>query len=491
MPKPFDVAIIGGGINGCGCAADAAMRGLSVVLCEKNDLASETSSSSTKLIHGGLRYLEHYQFSLIRKALKERQTLLEVAPYLVSPLLFVMPFNKHFRPFWMMRFGLFIYEHLSLQNKLPKGHVIQRQHHLNYFAPLSESFKKGIIYYDCRTDDARLTIANALQAKNFGADILTRSEVIKAKVINNLWHITLQSKDLKPRVIRAKSVINAAGPWVESVNQILNIKNQYPLSLVKGSHLVVKKLYEGDHAYVLQHSDNRLIFTIPYYGYTLIGTTEIPFNDTRDEIAITTSETDYLLNLVGTYFEQYLSHHDIITSWSGVRPLLYEPKTNDSKLSRDFRYYFSQQPAPCITIYGGKITTYRILAENVVNQLRNIFPDIPPSLTPITPLPGGSTNSTSFKKYQQKVRQLYPWLDVDILTHYLNTYGTLTDNILSGAHEMNDLGLHFSSTLYQREVDYLIKEEWATTIEDILWRRTKFGLTINEVEREELAYYIQ
>lgn len=490
MTKPFDVAIIGGGINGCGCAADAALRGLSVVLCEKADLASQTSSSSSKLIHGGLRYLEQFNFSLVKKALNERQILLNIAPHLVHPLPFILLKNKNSRPLWLLRLGLFIYDHLSRTNRLPKSQTIKRHTNRSYFNPLLNIINQGIIYYDCMTDDARLTIANALQAKLNGASILTQTEVLHATVVDKLWHITVKLKNNNIQLIKAKAIINATGPWVLSTNSSLNILNNQKLSLVKGSHLILKKLYDGEHAYVLQHDDKRIIFTIPYFGYTLVGTTDVPYTGNPQSLSISSAETDYLLDLIASYFGNRPQPNQIIASYSGVRPLLFEPGKNASTLTRDYFYDFSSQPAPCVTIYGGKITTYRLLAKEVINSLRSVFPSLGQSVTHITPLPGAVLNGGSLADYQTIARTLYPWLNEAILIHYLKTYGTRTEMILNQCTHIDDLGKHFGDTLYQCEVDYLIKEEWATTIEDILWRRTKLGLNFSKEEKIQLNQYL-
>ncbi len=486
MTKPYDIAIIGGGINGCGCAADAALRGLSVVLCEKGDLASQTSSSSSKLIHGGLRYLEQFDFTLVRKALNERQTLLDLAPHLVHPLQFVLPQSKRMRSSWIVRMGLFIYDNLSRLNRLPKSATVTRRKNPNLFKPLVPTLKQAFTYYDCSTDDSRLTISNAIQAKLHGADILSHTEVIHAEIVDNLWHLTVQPSNQAPRKIKAKALINATGPWVNSVNQFLNIPNHHALSLVKGSHIVLPALYEGSHAYVLQHPDNRIVFTIPYYGYTLVGTTDVPFTGLPDKLSISQAEIDYLLDLIALYFGKKPTQDSIITSWSGVRPLLSDPNKSAQTLTRDYLYHFSNQPAPYVTIYGGKITTYRLLAEKVIDQFRDIFPNLQRSNTNITPLPG----AIQFKDYARKARQTYPWLDETILNHYVHTYGTRADIILQDCRSIDDLGEYFTGVLYQREVDYLMKEEWATSVDDVLWRRTKLGLDFDDHARERLKKYL-
>lgn len=479
MEKPYDIAIIGGGINGCGCAADAALRGLSVVLCEKSDLASQTSSNSSKLIHGGLRYLEQFDFSLVKKALDERQTLLKIAPNLVHPLQFILPIRPKLRSIWLIRLGLFIYDHLSNLNRLPRSKYLNRKKNSNYFKPLLPLIDQGFSYYDCITDDARLTIANALQAQNHGANILTRTEVIDVKIIDDLWNLTIQTRNQTPRTIKAKALINATGPWVASINQMLKIPNQHQLTLVKGSHIVLQKLYDGDYAYVLQNDDHRIVFALPYFGHTLVGTTDILLSEPIENLNISNEETEYLLNVIGDYFTNKPSRNQIIASWSGVRPLIAHTNKNASTLSRDYIYHFSTLPAPNVTIYGGKITTYRRLAEEVINQFQSIFPTMGSSITSETLLPG----SLSLKNQ-------YPWLDEAILSHYTTTYGSRTDLILHNCHTMQDLGEHFIGPLYQREVDYLLDNEWATSVEDILWRHTKLGLEFNANDLPKLDRYL-
>ena len=316
MDRIFDLIIIGGGINGCGCAADAALRGLSVLLIEKDDLASKTSSSSSKLIHGGLRYLEYFDFKLVQKALNERQMLLKLAPHLVHPLPIVLPHDKNMRPAWLVRAGLFLYDNLSRINRLPKSRYIKRLSNSPWFLPLVNHLNKGFLFYDCVTDDARLTISNALQAQEHGATIMTQTALIKAATQNHQWQLTLQSRDSKPYQVIGKAVINAAGPWVEPVNQILQIPLQHTMSLVKGSHIMVHKLYEGDHAYLLQHSDHRVVFVVPYHGHTMIGTTDVPFTGKLDDINIENSEIHYLFALIHRYFNKHLALSDIINTWS-------------------------------------------------------------------------------------------------------------------------------------------------------------------------------
>lgn len=490
MDVIVDLAIIGGGINGCGIAADASLRGLSVMLIEKDDIASKTSSSSTKLIHGGLRYLEHYDFSLVKKALNERQTLLEIAPHLVHPLSIVLPYKKSLRPAWWLRVGLFLYDNLSRKNTLPKSRYIKRIKAPLYFLPLSEEFNKGFLFYDCVTNDARLTIANALQAKEHGASILPNTALIKAETKAGLWHLTVKPKHGDSYLVMARSVINATGPWVEHTNELLSIHTQCAMSLVKGSHLVVDKLYDGDHAYLLQNDDKRIVFVVPYYGFSMIGTTEILFHDNLDTVVISPEEITYLFTLVEKQFNCKLSLNHIINSWSGIRPLLAEKERAPQVLSRDYECHLSIKPAPAISIYGGKITVYRQLASDAVDQLKILFSQLGDTLTNRTLLPGAFLGEMPYASYIPYAQEKYYWLDPDILNRLLHTYGTKTEQVLMHCKNRADLGRDFGFGLYQQEVDYLINEEWATTCEDILWRRTKLGLYFSEDRCRLLANYL-
>ena len=490
MEQVFDVAIIGGGINGCGCAADAALRGLSVVLFEQDDLASKTSSSSTKLIHGGLRYLESYEFGLVKKALVERQTLLNLAPHLVHPQSFILPYQKHMRPAWLLRLGLFFYDHLSRKNHLPKCKAIKKNNKNNYFTPLVDTINRGFLFYDAATDDARLTIINAIQARNHGASIRPNAKIIQAEAINNLWQITVQPKNGVIYKVFAKSLINAAGPWVESIAKLTQIPDQHPITLVKGSHIIVQQLYEGKHAYFLQNNDQRVIFIIPYHGLSMIGTTDIHLNEPLNNVHISNEEIDYLTGIVNTYFKIKLSAADIVYSWSGVRPLLANEGKELKSLSRDYSYEFSTLPAPIVTIFGGKITTYRQLAEETIDQLKSIFPQMHQSQTKVTPLPGALLGTMNFEHYLIYARKKYHWLDPKVLNRYLYSYGSYTEHFLSKCSNMESMGKNYGASLYQVELDYLISEEWATDPDDILLRRTKLGLSMDDSGKKEVADYI-
>lgn len=486
----YDVAIVGGGINGCGIAADAAMRGLSVILIEQDDLAQQTSSASTKLIHGGLRYLEYYDFSMVKKSLDERQRLLTLAPHLVHPIKLILPHRSAVRPLWLLRLGLFLYDHLSFKNKLPKTKLVSRRVTKALFAPLKPIFQRGLSFYDACTDDARLTIANALQAALHGAEIRTRLRLIKAEPQGQQWSLSVECPKQIQQKICAKTVINAAGPWVNPVESILQTPSHDHLSLVKGSHIVVHKLYEGEQAYFLQHQDGRVIFVIPYHGYTMIGTTDTPVTSATPPIHIDPEEITYLCDLVNVYFQSEISAQQILYTWSGIRPLLPSEGKSAKALSRDYHYYFSTIPAPAVTIYGGKITTYRKLAADVVDALSPIFPNLPPSTTDKIPLPGASLGRLNFRQYSQYAKTQYSWLAAPVHAHLLATYGSRMEFILQGCQRMSDLGEPFSETLYPAEVDYLYHYEWARTEDDILWRRTKLGLSMTQAEQDRLSEYL-
>jgi glycerol-3-phosphate dehydrogenase len=476
MDHVYDLVIIGGGINGCGCAADAAMRGLSVLLCEQGDIASKTSSSSSKLIHGGLRYLEHYDFALVKKALDEQQVLLQIAPHLVRPMPFVLPHTPEGRSHWLVRAGLFLYDHLSFKNTLPNSQAVVRDTSPQLFAPLINKINDGYVYYDCSTDDARLTLANALQAKIHGATILTQTACIQAKASNQHWHLTLKKSDDTLMNIEARAVVNAGGPWVNHVNTLLNIPITHPISYIKGSHIVIDQQYEGEQAYVLEQEDKRIVFVMPYHGKTLIGTTEIAYPEMTENVQITADEIAYLCALNNHYFNQQIKPDDIRYTFSGVRPLLSDETKTASALSRDYLYEFSTHPAPIVSIYGGKITTYRKLAEQVIDTFGTIFKQLKPTTTHQTPLPGAVFDGMTYDVYCSYALEKYHWLNQETLNRYLTTYGTLTEHILKTARKEHDLGQCFMPTLYQAEIDYLKEYEWAKSMDDILWRRTKLGL---------------
>jgi len=490
----FDLCIIGGGINGTGIACDAAGRGLSVLLCEQGDLASATSSSSTKLIHGGLRYLEHYEFKLVHEALKEREILLKKAPHLIWPLNFVMPHNKRLRPLWLIRMGLFLYDHLSRRNRLPASHLINLDEGVEGYA-LQTKFRKGFMYSDCWVDDARLVILNAMAARENGATILPRTKCISVKRENDHWEVHLIDViTQKERTIIARMLVDAAGPWVDRVmKKIIHQNSPSKLKLVKGSHIVVPKLFEGEHAYLLQNPDKRVIFAIPYeHQFTLIGTTEVDFSGDPSTASIDEGEKKYLCESINRYFKQSISPDNIVWSYSGVRPLQDNAKCDASSTTRDYQLKIDTEKnqAPLLTVFGGKITTFRTLSEHALEKIKPFFDSCGDAWTKNSPLPGGDFKHGSFKEFLLKIGHLYPWLPEKTRQRLAHQYGTNMHAILAEAHGITGLGEDFGHGLYAREVEYLMENEWAENIDDILWRRTKLGLFFLESEKEKLKNWI-
>ncbi len=480
MPSIQDIVIIGGGINGAGIAADAAGRGLSVTLCERDDLASGTSSCSTKLIHGGLRYLENFEFSLVRKALREREILMQRAPHLIQPLEFVLPHEKHLRSAFLIRCGLFLYDHLTSRTLIPGSKSIDLSKDIRGEA-LQLKFYKGFSYYDCFTDDSRLVIANALSAKEHGATILTRTEFISAQRENSYWKILVKNTLTQGEYyLYAKALVNVAGPWVKHVNQSIKTSTNISIELVKGSHLIIPKLYEGNFAYILQNKDKRIIFTIPYQNqFTLIGTTDILLKDINHS-HISEEEINYLCNSVNHYFKKSINVNDIVWSYSGVRCLQSQPTENPSDVTRDYKFLLESEnnTQPLLTVIGGKLTTFRTLAEDALTQLQPFFPSMKPAWTASAPLPGGDFKNHDFNLFYQQLKKEYAWLPEQLLYRYAKNYGTRVYLLLDKTHHLQDLGENLGADLYQKEVDYLKHEEWAQTREDILWRRTKLGLVM-------------
>jgi glycerol-3-phosphate dehydrogenase len=489
----YDIAIIGGGINGTGIACDAAGRGLSVLLCEQHDLASATSSASSKLIHGGLRYLEQYEFRLVKEALAEREILLRKASHLIKPLQFIMPHNRAMRSEWLIRIGLFLYDQLATNVTLEKSQCIHMANHPAGLA-LHKQFSKGFIYSDCLVDDSRLVILNALCAKEHGAIILTRTACISAHRRNDCWELILQHKTGQKVLKHAKVLVNATGSWVEdflyhNVETPPGQKIRLSLRLIKGSHIVVPKLYEGNFAYLLQNDDKRVVFVIPYYDhFNLIGTTEVPFVNNPSTVKITADEISYLCTAVSKYFAVKISAEDILHSYSGVRPLINDNKTNPTNITRDYAFEIQDKEGtlPILSIFGGKLTTYRKLAENALAKLQGYLPMQLP-WTANVPLPGGDFNKLSPQEYSRQLSKDYPWLPNELVHRYSNLYGTLSTKILKDVHALSDLGKYYGASLYQREVEYLIDDEWANSLEDILWRRTKLGYFFPKESQQQLA----
>lgn len=492
MENVIDLFIIGGGINGTAIAADAAGRGLSVTLCEKADLASGTSSASSKLIHGGLRYLELYEFNLVRHALREREILMRRAPNLITPLEFILPHEEHLRPAWMIRMGLFLYDHLAKRRYLPHSTSISLKNELRGKGLLPH-LKKGFSYFDCFTDDARLVVLNALSAKENNATILTYSEFLSAERTNDLWKIEVKNiTTQKIMIYYAKALVNVAGPWVNEVNnRIIGVENKFNIELVKGSHFTVPKMYEGDFAYILQNKDNRIIFAIPYLNdFTLIGTTDVLHQGDMNHITISSEEKQYLCDIMNAYFKKSISEQDILWTYAGVR-CLQNTSNNLSKTTRNYDIMLDKQTAPLMTIIGGKLTTHRLLAEDALNKLHAYFPKMKPQWTATKPLPGCDFNQHDFDLFLTDFTKQYDWLPPALAIHYAKNYGTYAHTILKNTHSLNDLGIHFGHDLYQREVEYLITYEWAKTSEDILWRRTKSGLFLTAIQENQLQQWLR
>ena len=484
--QTYDLCVIGGGINGVGIARDAAGRGLSVLLVEKDDLGHGTSSRSGKLVHGGLRYLEYYEFRLVREALIEREVLLESAPHIIWPMRFVLPHSAEDRPAWLIRTGLFLYDHLGGRKRLPGTRKLNLRK-----APEGQAvqakFKKAFEYSDCWVDDARLVMLNALDAADKGAVIKSRTVFHKARRTGTDWQVDIE--DLRSggkSVVTARCLVNAAGPWVNQViDSVDSVRSKRRVRLVKGSHIVVKKFWQGDQAYLIQNTDKRVIFVNPYEnGKALIGTTDIPYEGDPGLVCIDDVEIDYLLAALNRYFNHTLNHDDIIQSFSGVRPLYDDSSDNPSAVTRDYLFDLDLQEdqAPLLSVFGGKITTFRKLAEHALEKLSGCFPNMGSAWTSGSALPGGDIADANFDRFFSELAEEYSGLDRDLVRHYARLYGTYARRVLDGVKSTQDLGLQFSDHLFEKEVRYLINNEWAFTVEDILTRRTKHSLHMTDAQ---------
>ncbi|MND64333.1 Aerobic glycerol-3-phosphate dehydrogenase [compost metagenome] len=484
----YDVVVVGGGINGVGVAVDAVGRGLSVFLCEKDDLASHTSSASSKLIHGGLRYLEHKEFRLVREALAEREILLAKAPHIIRPLRFIMPHQPHLRPAWLIRTGLFFYDHLGKREKLAGSK------HITFDAatsPLKAEITQGFEYSDCAVDDARLVVLNAIQARERGAHIATQTRCTSAYRENGLWVIHLENTQ-GSYTVQAKALVNAAGPWVaQFIQQNLKQKSPYGLRLIQGSHIVVPKIYAGDKAFILQNDDHRIVFAIPYLDqYTLIGTTDHEYQGDLNKVAITQPEMDYLLDVYNDHFKHQLGPQDILYTYSGVRSLCDDESDNPSAITRDYTLALSQeQDAPLLSVFGGKLTTYRKLAESAMTYLQPFFPTMKKSWTEKALLPGAE-NLVSVELLIQQISQAVQDVSVQLASRWAHAYGSRVWIFLNNISMLHELGQDFGHGLYAQEVDYLVNQEWAIKSSDILWRRSKLGLEFTETEIQALDEYL-
>ncbi len=492
-----DIAIIGGGINGCGIARDAAGRGLSVYLCEQNDLASGTSSWSTKLIHGGLRYLEHYEFRLVREALMERERLWRLAPHIIWPLRFVLPVHRGLRPAWLLRLGLFLYDHLGGRKLLPPTRTLNLETD-DAGQALKPDARIGFEYSDCWVDDARLVVLNAMDARTRGALIETRQKLISAIRKDGFWDLTIEDQVTKTsKHIEARALINAAGPWVADVLQDkIRSDLEARVRLVQGSHIVVGRLFTHDRAYIFQNADGRIIFAIPYQNnFTLIGTTDHDYQGDPSAVHATEDEITYLLSAARDYFKAPIERDNVVWAYSGVRPLYDDGASKAQEATRDYVLKLDdiKGQAPLLAVFGGKITTYRKLAESVLERLMPYFPKLSErrGWTANDVLPGGDFPVTGFTALVDELADAYPQFDRYYLLRLCRQYGTRARHILGTAQSMSDLGRSFGGTLTVREIDYLKREEWAKTADDILWRRTKLGLALSQAEREALASALQ
>lgn len=481
----YDLVVIGGGINGTGIAADAAGRGLSVALFEADDLASATSSASSKLIHGGLRYLEHYEFRLVKEALAERETLLRMAPHIAHPMRFRLPHRPHLRPAWMIRAGLFLYDHLAKRVTLPACSSIK-------FSPndgVQPHLVKGFEYSDAWVDDARLVVLNAMQARNHGARVDTRTACVKARREKEHWQLTLQDQlNGNTFEVTAKALVNATGPWVKRLfDEAMELKSPRNIRLVKGSHIIVPRIHEREEAYILQNEDKRIVFVIPYQQhFSLIGTTDLEYKGDLRAVRINEKEVQYLCDVVNKHFIHQIAPKDVVWSYSGVRPLCDDESSSPQAVTRDYTLELAdeQGKAPLLSVFGGKLTTYRKLAQAACHKLAPYFPQAREDWTATSKLPGADFEGNVLH-LTQKYRKQAPWLDAATARRIASCYGSLAAGWLP-----KELTLNFGSELCREEVDYLMEQEWACSAEDILWRRTKLGLTLSDAAQAQLKAYV-
>jgi glycerol-3-phosphate dehydrogenase len=484
----YDLFIIGGGVNGCGIARDASGRGLKVFLAEQSDLASGTSSASTKLIHGGLRYLEYYEFRLVREALIEREVLLQAAPHIIWPLRFVLPHHKGLRPWPILRLGLFLYDHLGGRKILPGTRSVDFRTDVTG-QPLKDIYTRGYEYSDCWVEDARLVVLNARDAESRGAIIRTRTKCVSARRVDGVWELTVQPDGGAEEKVRARALINSAGPWVSQVlGAVVGRNDPDKIRLVKGSHLVVDKLYDHDRCYIFQNTDGRICFTIPYErDFTLIGTTDLDYSGDPKAVAASEEEIVYLCAAASEYFEKPVTRADVVWSFSGVRPLYDDGASKAQEATRDYVLTLDVRDggAPLLSVFGGKITTYRRLAEAALEKLSPHLPlsGQPAGWTGRSALPGGDFPVEGLAALREELLARYPFLEPDMAARYARTYGRKVFDWLGFAKDMRDLGEGFGAGLTAREIRYLIEQEWARSGDDILWRRTKLGLHLTPAQR--------
>ncbi len=494
----YDVCVIGGGINGCGIARDAVGRGYSVFLAEMNDFASGTSSKATKLIHGGLRYLEFYEFRLVREALKEREVLWRMAPHIIRPLRFILPYAPGLRRAWLLRLGLFLYDHIGGRELLPPTETLDMRRDLAA-KPLKPMFSKAFEYSDCSVDDARLVVLNARDAADRGAHVRTRTRVTTAERRDGLWRIALASTtpDDEPHelVIKARLLVNASGPWVDEVlRNVVGHRGARNVRLVEGSHIVVKRKYDDPRSFFFQNRDGRVIFAIPYENdFTLIGTTDRDYDGDPSRVEIADAEIDYLCEAASEYFVAPVRREDVVWAYAGVRPLFDDHASRAQEATRDYvlKSEGGDGEAPLINVFGGKLTTYRRLSEHVLDQVGQLIGVKGAPWTATAPLPGGEFPAVAFAAQLQRLRDHYPFLDGQHAARLFRLYGRTASAILGSAKSYDDLGRCFGHDLHEAEVRHLVEREWATTADDVLWRRTKLGLRLDDAEKEQVAQWLR
>jgi glycerol-3-phosphate dehydrogenase len=472
-----DVLVVGGGINGAGIARDAAGRGLRTVLCEQHDLASHTSSASTKLIHGGLRYLEFYDFALVRKSLREREVVLASAPHLAWPLRFVLPHDRHLRPAWMIRAGLLLYDHLAVRRRLPDSETVDLRRH-PAGAALDARYRTAFVYSDGWVDDARLVVANAIDVRARGGRVTTQTRCTKLRASGQAWTATLQHADGRVEQLRTRLVVNAAGPWVAKfLDDCTPRPARHHPRMIQGSHVVVRRLFEHEYAYLFQNVDGRVVFAIPFLeAFTLVGTTEREHDGDLAAPEIAPGEIDYLLSTIERHFGRKLARRDVVWTFAGIRPLLASSTDDPKSVTRDYVLNFDRRGPPLLSIYGGKLTTYRKLSEEVVDRICAALGVDARAWTERTPLPGGDMPDGNFEAFRRRMARRYSWLERPLLDRYARAYGTRIEQLLDGCSSVADLGPFVLPGLAEREIEYLRREEFAVHADDILFRRSKLGV---------------
>ncbi|MGX8940854.1 glycerol-3-phosphate dehydrogenase [Symbiopectobacterium sp. Eva_TO] len=484
-----DLIVIGGGINGAGIAADAAGRGLSVLLLEAQDLASATSSASSKLIHGGLRYLEHYEFRLVSETLSEREKLLKMAPHIIFPMRFRLPHQPHLRPAWMIRIGLFMYDNLGKRVSLPASHGLK----FGKDSVLKPELTRGFEYSDCWVDDARLVVLNAQEVVKRGGEVRTRTKVTRARREGDLWIIdAVDSVTGETHTWQAKGLVNATGPWVkEFFDHGLELKSPYGIRLIKGSHIVVPRVHDEPQAYILQNKDNRIVFVIPWQDeFSIIGTTDVEYHGDPHEVKIDDKEVAYLLDVYNDHFKKTLTRDDIVWTYSGVRPLCDDESDSPQAITRDYTLSVADEhgKAPLLSVFGGKLTTYRKLAEHAMEKLAKYYPHSGQAWTQNAVLPGGDLAGTR-DEYAAALRRRFN-LPESLARRYARTYGSHSELILTNATGIHDLGENFGHDLYEAELRYLADKEWVVSVEDAIWRRTKLGMWLNDEQKQRVADWL-